>query len=92
MLSVIAALLVAVWFYNTAPRSGRPAFSWCVSGVVVYFLAALLWSLAVTPTLKDMAQHQPNGLLIFTVRYAYIGIGLLAAAAVNAWLNQGTND
>jgi len=88
MLGVIAATLVGVWFYNTAPRSGRPAFSWAVSGVIVYFLAALLWSLIVTPGIKDAATHNQSGLLIFIVRYAYIGIGLLAAAIVNTWLNK----
>ncbi|WAR44219.1 hypothetical protein [Methylomonas rapida] len=88
MLGVIAATLVGVWFYNTAPRSGRPAFSWAVSGVIVYFLAALLWSLIVTPGIKDAATHNQSGLLIFIVRYAYIGIGLIAAAIVNTWLNQ----
>lgn len=88
MLGVIAATLVGVWFYNTAPRSGRPAFSWAVSGVIVYFLAALLWSLIVTPGIKDAATHNQSGLLIFIVRYAYIGIGLIAAAIVNTWLNK----
>lgn len=90
MLGVIAATLVGVWFYNTAPRSGRPAFSWAVSGVIVYFLAALLWSLIVTPGIKDAATHNQSGLLIFIVRYAYIGIGLIAAAIVNTWLNKST--
>ncbi|MCQ8106313.1 hypothetical protein NP590_19575 [Methylomonas sp. SURF-2] len=91
MLSVIAAALVDVWFYGTAGRSGRPPVSWGVSGVVVYFLAALLWSLTVTPSVKDAATHNQNGALIFIVRYAYVGVGLAAAAALNFWLNKGSN-
>lgn len=91
MLGVIAATLVGVWFYSTAGRSGRPPVSWGVSGVVVYFLAALLWSLIVTPGIKDAAVHNPSGILIFIVRYAYIGVGLVAAAAVNFWLNKPQN-
>ena len=91
MLGVIAASLVGVWFYGTAARSGRPPVSWGISGVVVYFLAALLWSLTVTPGIKDAAIHNPNGTLIFIVRYAYIGVGLAAAAVVNFWLNKARN-
>ena len=88
MLGVIAAIVVAIWFFNTAPRSGRSPVSWAISGVVVYFLAALLWSLIVTPGIKDAAIHNQSGVLIFIVRYAYVGIGLVAAAMVNIWLNK----
>lgn len=88
MVGVIAAILVAIWFFSTAPRSGRPQVSWAISGVVVYFLAALLWSLIVTPGIKDSAIHNQSGLLIFMVRYAYVGVGLLVAAVVNFWLNK----
>lgn len=91
MLSVIAAALVGIWFYNTASRSGRKPVSWAVSGVIVYFLAALLWSLTVTPGIKDAATHNQSGLLIFIVRYAYIGIGLTVAAMVNIWLNKAVD-
>ncbi|MGY6277008.1 hypothetical protein [Methylomonas sp. MgM2] len=91
MLSVIAAVLVGVWFYSTAPRSGRPPVSWGISGVVVYFLAALLWSLIVTPSIKDSAIHNQSGVLVFIARYAYIGVGLAIAAIINYWLN-GTTD
>lgn len=88
MVGVIAAILVAVWYYSTASRSGRPPISWAVSGVVVYFLVALLWTLIVTPGVKDSAIHNQSGILIFIVRYAYIGVGLLAAGVVNFWLNK----
>ncbi|WP_445370273.1 hypothetical protein ACH518_12155 [Methylomonas sp. HW2-6] len=88
MIGSVAAALIAVWFYNTAARSGRPAISWAVSGVVVYFLAAVLWTLVVTPAIKDTASHTQNGVLVFIVQYAYIAFGAAAALAVNAWLNK----
>ena len=88
MLSSIAAALIGIWFYNTASRSGRSSLSWAISGVVVYFLAALLWSLAITPGVKDTATHTQSSLMILTVKYAYIGFGLLCAAGINTWLNQ----
>jgi len=72
MLGVIAAIAVCFWFYSTAARSGRSPISWAISGVVVYFLAALLWSLIITPAIKDAATHNQNSLLIFIVRYAYV--------------------
>jgi len=88
MLSSIAAALIGIWFYNTASRSGRAPLSWAISGVVVYFLAALLWSLAITPGVKDTATHTQSGLLILIVRYAYIIFAVAMAAAVNWWLNK----
>jgi len=91
MLSVIAAALVGIWFYGTASRSGRPQVSWGISGVVVYFLAALLWSLIVTPGIKDAAIHNQSSVLIFIVRYAYTGVGLACAAIINFWLNKSSD-
>jgi hypothetical protein len=88
MVGVIAAILVAVWFFSTAERSGRPQVSWAISGVVVYFLAALLWSLIVTPTLKDSAIHNQSGHADFYGSLCLYRRGLLAAAAVNFWLNK----
>lgn len=88
MLGVIAATLVGLWFYSSASRSGRAPVSWGISGAVVYFLAALLWSLIVTPGIKDAAIHNQSGVLIFIVRYAYIGVGLVSAAIINFWLNK----
>ncbi len=88
MLGSIAAALVGIWFYSTASRSGRSAISWGVSGVVVYFLAALLWSLIVTPGIKDTATHTQSGVLVFIVKYAYIAFGLACAAGINIWLNK----
>ncbi|QSA99852.1 hypothetical protein JWZ98_14290 [Methylomonas sp. EFPC1] len=92
MLGSIAAALVGIWFYNTAARSSRPPISWAVSGVVVYFLAALLWTLAITPSVKDAASHSQSAALIFIVRYAYIGFGVLVAVLLNGWLNKSTDS
>ena len=91
MLSSIAAILICFWFYSTASRSGRSPLSWAISGVVVYFLAALLWSLVVTPDVKDAANHTQSGLLVFIVKYAYIAFGLASAAGINFWLNKATD-
>ena len=88
MLSSIVATLIAIWFFNTAPRSGRVPITWAISGVVVYFLAAWLWSLIVTPTIKEAAIHNPSGLLIVVLGYAYIAFAASCALVLNAWLNK----
>lgn len=88
MLSAIAAVLVGVWFYHTAARSGRSPLSWAISGFVVYFVAAMLWSLGVTPSIKDAANHTQSGVLVFVVQYAYIAFGLACAGVINVWLNK----
>lgn len=91
MLGSIAAALIGIWYYNTATRSGRSALSWAISGVVVYFLAALLWTLIVTPGVKDSATHTQSSMLIFVVKYAYIAFGMVCAAGINLWLNKREN-
>lgn len=91
MLGSIAAALVGIWFYHAASRSRRPAVSWAVSGVVVYFLAASLWTLVVTPSIKDAASHNQSAVLIFIIRYAYIGFGVLVAILLDAWLNKSAD-
>lgn len=88
MVGSIAALLIGIWFYLSASRSGRASVSWGISGVLVYFMAALLWTLLITPSVKDAATHGQSALLIFIARYAYVLFGVVCAAAVNAWLNK----
>ncbi|CAD6879820.1 hypothetical protein [Methylomonas albis] len=92
MLGSMAAALVGIWFYNTAPRSGRSAISWALSGALIYFLAALFWTLAVTPGIKDAASHSQSTALIFVVRYAYVGFGVLVAVLLNGWLNKSADS
>lgn len=91
MLSFIAAVLIGIWFYHTASRSGRSPLSWAISGFVVYFLAGLLWSLIITPGVKYAANHSQSGLLVFIVQYAYIAFGLVCAAVINQWLNKASD-
>ena len=88
MLGSITAMLVGAWFYHGARRSGRSSISWAISGVVVYFLAALLWTLLVTPSIKAAAGHGQSGALIFLVRYAYILVGAASAVVFDFLVNK----
>ncbi len=65
MLGSITAMLVGAWFYHGARRSGKSSISRAISGVVVYFSAALLWTLLITPSIKVAAGHGQSGVLIF---------------------------
>ena len=59
----VAAILIFVWFYNTAPRSGRNPLNWAIAGFVVYFTIALFWTYIVNPGIKDAAMHSRNTFL-----------------------------
>jgi len=80
MFAPIAALFIAVWFYQTANNSGQKPLSWTIAGMVVYFSSALFWSYFVNPSIKDMAIHNQSAFLIFVSRYAYIVFALSCAA------------
>ena len=43
ILSVLAVLLTAIWFYRTAEGRGLLGLAWAVAGVIVYYGAFLFW-------------------------------------------------
>jgi len=77
----IAGIFILVWFYNTA--YGRNPLHWAVAGFVVYFTISLLWTVGITPGIKDAAMHSRNTLLMWTARYAYIVVALVCAIIFN---------
>ena len=79
----IAAILVFVWFYNTASNSGRNPLHWAIAGFVVYFIVALIWTYFVNPSIKDAAMHSRSVLLMYIVRYAYIVVAVTCAVIFN---------
>ena len=79
----VAAVLVLVWFYYSAPGFDRNPVHWAIAGFVVYFIVALLWTLAVNPSIKDAAMHSRDGMLMFVSRYAYIVVSLTCAVFFN---------
>jgi hypothetical protein len=84
----IAAIFVAIWFYNSAPRSNRNPLHWAIAGFIVYFIVALLWTYFVNPAIKDAAMHSRNTLLMFISRYAYIAVSLTCALIFNYKLGR----
>jgi Na+/H+-dicarboxylate symporter len=79
----IAAIFVAVWFYNSAPRSNRNPLHWAIVGFIIYFIVALIWTYFVNPTIKDAAMHSRNVFLMYIARYAYIVVSLAGAIFFN---------
>lgn len=82
MAGSIAALLLAVWFYTGAQAKGKNPVQWAVVGVVIYFIAAALWTFLVTPPLRDSVEHNQSYILAFIVRYGYVAVGVMCSAWV----------
>lgn len=76
MLGAIAAILITVWYYNGASESGRNPVHGAVTGFLVYFVPALLWTFLVTPGLRDTVEHDPGLLLGLVVRYGFVVVGV----------------
>lgn len=79
----IVAIFILVWFYNTAAEYGRNPIHWAIAGVLVYFIVGLLWTVLITPDIKDAAMHSRNTLLMWITRYAYIVVALACTIVFN---------
>jgi len=86
----IAAILVMVWFYNTA--NGRNPVHWAMAGFLVYFIVSLLWTVAITPDIKDAAMHSRNTLLMWVARYAYIVVAVACTVIFNIKIGYKKQD
>ncbi|WP_246628558.1 hypothetical protein [Methylomagnum ishizawai] len=47
ILSMLAVLGTALWFYRTAGRRGLPGLAWAIAGVLVYYGGFLFWMYAI---------------------------------------------
>ena len=79
MLGGIIAILIGVWFYQTAQADQKQPVSWAIAGILVYFIGALFWSYAITPMIKEAARHSQNSFLTLLAQFAYVGIGAVCA-------------
>lgn len=80
MIGTVTALLISYWFYKSAETSGKNPLSSAAVGFLAYLLPCLVWTFAVTPTLRDAVEHNPDTLSGLFANYAYILVG--AACAV----------
>lgn len=72
MLGSIAAIIIAVLFFQSAKKAGKEPLVWAGLGLLLYFITAVVWTYTVTPDLRDSVEHNQSSLLAFVVRYAYI--------------------
>jgi hypothetical protein len=84
MVGGIAAILIAIWFYRSALAAGKSPLPWVFVGFVSYYLPALLWTMLVTPDLRDMVEHSQSAVLAIVARFGYIVVGILCATLVRA--------
>ncbi len=60
ILSMLAVLATAVWFYRTAERLGLPGLAWAIAGVLVYYGGFLFWMYALLHPLMG-SRFQTHG-------------------------------
>lgn len=84
MVGGIAAILIAIWFYRSALAAGKSPLPWVFVGFVSYYLPALLWTMWVTPDLRDTVEHNQSVVLAIVVRFGYAVVGILCATLVRA--------
>lgn len=88
MFAPIAAIFIAVWFYQTAASSGQKPISWATAGIIVYFISAVFWTYFINPSIKDSAIHNQSAMLIFISRYAYIVFALACATGFKILMSK----
>ncbi|GAB6140135.1 hypothetical protein JCM14076_08640 [Methylosoma difficile] len=79
MIGTIIAFLITFWFYKSAKASEKNALASAGVGFLSYLVACLVWTLAVTPSLRDAVDHNPSTLSGLVVNYAYIIVGAACA-------------
>ena len=76
ILSILAVLGSAIWYYRTAESRGQPAVGWAIAGALIYYGGFLLW------------MHVGLKLFVgehFQVHSFWVGIGMdLSAIAFGA--------
>lgn len=72
------AILVAVWFYQTARRVGRDAFLWAAIGAGVFYATVFLWIGLNKTDWMEKLHHQSVAVGVF-IHYLGSALGLLAA-------------
>lgn len=73
ILSILAVMMTAVWFYRTAERRHQPGPAWAVAGIAAYYAGFLLWMHVLLKNVMG-AQFQGHGL--------WIGIGMDVSATL----------
>lgn len=82
MIGTITALLITYWFYKSAEAVGKNPLSSAGLGFLSYLVPCIVWTLTVTPGLRDAVDHNPSTLSGLFVNYAYILVGTACAIGI----------
>ncbi|MGZ8239735.1 MAG: hypothetical protein ACXW00_12945 [Methylobacter sp.] len=82
MAGTITALLITYWFYKSAKATDKNPLSSAGLGFLSYLIPCLVWTLTVTPGLRDAVEHNPGTLSGLFVNYAYILVGTACAIGI----------
>ena len=80
MLGAIAAIAIVIWYYKGAIAIGKNPVHAVIIGLLLYFIPAILWTVYVTPGLRDTVEHNPGLILGLIVRYGFVVVGVCCAA------------
>jgi hypothetical protein len=81
ILSVLAVLLSALWYYRTAENRGQPALAWAVVGPILYYGGFLFWMHVILKNLMS-GRFQTHSLWIgiaMDVSSIVFGVACMAA-------------
>ena len=81
MVGTITAFIITYWFYKSAEAAGNNPLVSAGLGFLSYLIPCIIWSVAVTPGLRDSIEHNPGTLSGLFVNYAYILVGIACAIA-----------
>jgi hypothetical protein len=82
MIGTITAFLIAYWYYKSAELVGKNPLSSAGMGFLFYLVPCIVWTLTVTPGLRDAVDHNPGTLTGLFVNYAYILVGAACAIGI----------
>jgi hypothetical protein len=84
MIGTITAFLISYWFYKSAEATGRNPLASAGLGFLSYLIPCIVWTLTVTPGLRDAVEHNPGTLSGLFVNYAYILVGTACAIGIKS--------
>ena len=82
MIGSIAAIIIVYLYYRSAQAAKKDIVTWCAIGLVAYFIPAVIWTITVTPDLRNSVEHTQSAFMAFIVRYLFV----IVASACSLWL------